>query len=89
MNLWFNKSDFVGKSIKDLSDLCHSQGICIFDINKPEGCRYGGWIWEDIYIKDFIKKFPHYNNAVVVDYNDFFGEIVLRVRNTYTFKGSG
>lgn len=81
MNLYFDKDDYLGKSIRDLEDLVNYQGICIFDMDKIDGLyNHGKRIWEDISIKDFIKEFPDYADAIVEDCNDFFREIVLRIR---------
>ena len=87
MNPWFSESDFVGKSIRELSDICHYKGIAIFDLDiKDKIGDNGTLIWEDICIKDFIKEFPRYSDAIVERYNDFFGTVVLRIRNIYRFK---
>ena len=83
MRLYWHKDDFVGKTIKDLSYLVNYQGIAIFDLNQDSSVVFsncGVRIWEDILMRDFIKEFPQYENAIVEDYNDFFGEIVLRIR---------
>lgn len=87
--LCYHESDFVGKSIQDLSYLSHFKGIAIFDLDKKDETylsEHGSVVWEDVCMRDFIRKFPEYKNAVVQKYNDFFGTIVLRIRNVYQYK---
>ena len=79
MYLCWQKEDFVGKQIKDLCNLINYKGIAIFDLNKGNS-NHGERIWEEAFMSDFIKEFPEYENAIVYDYNNFFGEIVLRIK---------
>ena len=67
----------VGKTISELSNISNFKGIAIYDLDKnKEEWR----IWEDVFISEFIKEFPEYRNAIVEEYNDFYGETVLRIR---------
>ena len=71
---------FKGKSIKELIDLYCFQGIAVF-LLENEDDEKGLRIWEDIFLKDFIKEYPQYENSIVKKSNDFYGEIVLRIRS--------
>lgn len=73
---------FIGKSINELKDLHNFQGIAVFLLEDDNNDKYGDGvrIWEDVFMKDFIKEFPQYEDAIVEKSNDFYGEIVLRIR---------
>ena len=70
--------DVLGKSIIGLKDLSNFKGIAIFDLEKGKN-GIGIRIWEGMFISEFIKQFPDYKDAIVHYYNDFYGEIVLRI----------
>ena len=71
------KETVIGKTISELSNVSNFKGIAIFDLDKSKD----EWrIWEDVFISEFIKEFPEYRNAIVEEFNDFYGETVLRIR---------
>ena len=72
-------ADYTGCKIKDLSGLACFKGICIF-LLKDDKDTNGIRIWEDAFINDFINKFPQYENAEIKSCNNFYGEIVFRIK---------
>ena len=73
-----SKEKLVGKTISELCEISNFKGVAIFDLN--EGGDYGKRIWEGIFVKEFIKEFPDHKNATVEVCDDFYGELVLRIR---------
>lgn len=75
--MWGFGKLFEGSKISDHVSFSYLGGIsvCVLDGSSA----YGTHIWTGISIKDFIREYPKYAEAKIKKYNDFYGELILRV----------